>query len=101
MNYPGLRYLLEKYGDQGFAVLACPCNQFGGQAPGSDEEERQAALRKFGIEFPVADKLLVNGPDTHPLYRILKAAQPVSLPASQLAPPGFGKEEVRRIAGSA
>ena len=53
MNYPGLRTLLERYSRQGFGVVAFPCNQFGGQAPGSSEEERQYAYRKFGIEFPI------------------------------------------------
>lgn len=72
--------------------MAVPCNQFGGQAPGTDEEERAAALRKFGVDFPVADKLMVNGPETHPLYRILKAEQPISLPASQRAAGGFQQE---------
>jgi glutathione peroxidase len=87
VNYPSLRYLLEKYGDQGFTVLGAPCNQFGGQAPGTSEEERQAAYSKFGLStFPVLDKLIVNGPETHPMYRILKSQQPVSLPSSQAAP---------------
>lgn len=91
MNYPGLRYLLEKYGDQGFALVAVSCNQFGGQAPGTDEEERQAAYRKFGRDdFPVLDHMMVNGPDTHPLYRYLKSVQPLSLPSAQGAPPGMG-----------
>lgn len=74
--------------------IAAPCNQFGGQAPGSDEEERQAAYRKFGTTetFPVLDKLLVNGPNTHPLYRLLKSQQPIALPASQKSVGGFGQE---------
>ncbi|WPT10935.1 Glutathione peroxidase-like protein [Picochlorum sp. SENEW3] len=54
---------------------------FGGQAPGTSEEERQDALRKFGTsDITVVDKVLVNGPDAHPLYKYLKAEQPVSLP---------------------
>ncbi len=89
MNYPGLRYLLEKYGDQGFALVAAPCNQFGGQSPGTDQEERDAAYRKFGLDtFPVIDHLLTNGPDAHPLYKYMKAEQPIELPSSQGAPPG-------------
>lgn len=76
MNYPGLRYLWNKYHDQGFTVLAFPCNQFGGQAPGSSDEEREYAYYKFGFEFPVFDKINVNGPSAHPLYQFLKKKQP-------------------------
>lgn len=85
VNYPSLRYLLETYAKDGFVLLAAPCNQFPpgiGQAPGSDQEEREAAWRKFGIEFPVLDKLNVNGPDSHPLYKLLRKEQSVSLPVS-------------------
>jgi glutathione peroxidase len=72
---------LEKYHKDGFEVVCVPCNQFGGQAPGTSEEERQDALRKFGTgDITVVDKILVNGPDAHPLYKYLKAEQPVSLP---------------------
>ncbi len=54
LNYPGLRMLLEKYGPDGFEVLAFPCNQFGGQAPLGSEGEREYAFKKFGIDtFPV------------------------------------------------
>jgi glutathione peroxidase len=53
VNYPGLRTLYDKYHEQGFNLLAFPCNQFGGQAPGTSEEERQWAFKKFGFEFPV------------------------------------------------
>jgi len=62
--------------------LAVPCNQFGGQAPGTSEEERAWAFRKFGFEFDVYDKIDVNGPDAHPLYKYLKKAQPISAPGS-------------------
>lgn len=74
--------------------MCAPSNQFGGQAPGSSEEERQAAIRKFGIQsLPVLDKLLVNGSNTHPLYQLLKRQQPVSLPSSQGPVRGLGQEE--------
>lgn len=69
-------------------MVAFPANQFGGQAPGTSEEERAWAYRKFGFEFPVMDKVEVNGPGTHPVYAALKAAQPVSVPSSGPAPPG-------------
>ena len=80
VNYPGLRYLLETYGSQGFQVVCIPCNQFGGQAPGTSEQERQAAIDKFGIDVTVVDKELVNGPHAHPLYVYMKSQQPVSFP---------------------
>lgn len=95
MNYPSLRYLLETYGRDGFVLLAAPCNQFPpgiGQAPGTDQEEREAAWRKFGIEFPVLDKVNVNGPNAHPLYNLLREEQPVSFPTSSKGslPTGYG-----------
>lgn len=68
--------------------MAFPCNQFGGQAPGTSEEERQWAYYKFGFEFPVMDKIEVNGPGAHPLYRYMRERQPLSLPSSYAPPPG-------------
>ncbi|KAI7836894.1 hypothetical protein COHA_009226 [Chlorella ohadii] len=82
VNYPGARSLYEKYKHQGFTLCAFPCNQFGGQAPGTSQEEREWAWRKFGFEFDVFDKIEVNGTGTHPIYQILKRQQPVSLPSS-------------------
>ena len=74
--------------------MTVSCNQFGGQAPGSDEEERQAAYNKFGTSnFPVLDHMLVNGADAHPLYKYMKTVQPVSLPSSQAPARGLGQEE--------
>lgn len=80
--------MYEKYSKDGFALVAFPCNQFGGQAPGTSDEERFYAHRKFGFEFPVMDKLEVNGPDAHPLYKFLRAGKPLSLPSSSAPPPG-------------
>jgi len=64
--------------------------QFGGQAPGTSEEERQWAFRKFGFEFDVFDKIDVNGPSAHPLYQFLKQEQPVSAPGAARPVPGGG-----------
>lgn len=77
MNYPGLRTLYNKYKDQGFNLIAFPCNQFGGQAPGTSDEERAWAWKKFGFQFDVFDKIDVNGPGAHPLYKFMKSRQPV------------------------
>ena len=62
--------------------------QFGGQAPGTSEQQRQAAFDKFGFEFDVMDKLLVNGEGAHPLYRYLRGAQPTSVPRNSRSPAG-------------
>lgn len=80
--------MYEKYNKDGFNLVAAPCNQFGGQAPGTSEEERAWAFKKFGFDFPVADKLIVNGPDAHPMYKYMRNQQPISLPSSNPPPPG-------------
>jgi glutathione peroxidase-family protein len=71
----------------------CQVLQFGGQAPGTSEEERDAALRKFGIEFDVMDKLDVNGDNAHPLYKFLRKQQPVSVPRTKRTAPGSSAVE--------
>lgn len=77
--------LYEKYHDKGFELIAFPANQFGGQAPGTSEEERDWAVRKFGFEFPVMDKIAVkdrptpqwDGPgEISPVYKFLKGTLP-------------------------
>jgi len=88
VNYPGLRTLYDKYKGDGFALCAFSCNQFGGQAPGTSQEERDWAVRKFGFEFDVFDKIDVNGPTAHPLYKYLRSKQPRSLPSSYSRPGG-------------
>ena len=66
-----LQPLYEKLEPKGFVVLAFPCNQFGGQEPGSPAEIRSFAESK-GATFPLFEKIEVNGPGTHPVYRFLK-----------------------------
>ncbi|XP_020596986.1 probable phospholipid hydroperoxide glutathione peroxidase [Phalaenopsis equestris] len=73
-NYTELSHLYEKYKSQGFEILAFPCNQFGGQEPGSNPEIKRFACTKFKAEFPIFDKVDVNGPNTAPLYQFLKAS---------------------------
>ena len=86
VNYPALRTLYQRYRAQGFNILAFPCDQFGGQAPGTSQEQREAAIRKFGLpDLIVMDKLEVNGEGAHPLYRFLRAQQPVSTPNTRNA----------------
>jgi len=75
-QYEGLEALQQRFGGQGFSVLAFPCNQFGGQEPGSDADIQSFCTLNFGTSFPVFAKIDVNGDNTHPLYRYLKAAAP-------------------------
>jgi glutathione peroxidase len=75
-QYDGLEALWKKYGDQGFEVLAFPCNQFGGQEPGSAEEIEEFCKVNFGLSFPLMAKIDVNGPETPPLFDWLKSEAP-------------------------
>ncbi|XP_015688900.2 probable phospholipid hydroperoxide glutathione peroxidase [Oryza brachyantha] len=74
-NYTELSQLYEKYKDQGFEILAFPCNQFGGQEPGSNEEIVQFACTRFKAEYPIFDKVDVNGDNTAPIYKFLKSSK--------------------------
>jgi len=67
-QYSGLEAIQEKYKDKGFTVLGFPCNQFGGQEPGTNEEIKQFCSSKYNVTFPLFDKIDVNGPKRHPLY---------------------------------
>ena len=67
-QYAGLEATYQKYKAQGFAVLGFPCNQFGGQEPGTNEEIKQFCSSKYSITFPLFDKVEVNGANRHPLY---------------------------------
>jgi len=64
--------LTERYSSDEFAVLAFPCNQFGGQEPGTPDEIL-AFAGKYGATFPMFEKVDVNGPNTHPLFKHLKS----------------------------
>jgi glutathione peroxidase len=70
-QYTGLEKLHEQYKDRGFAVLGVPCNQFGGQEPGSAEEIETFCSTSYGVTFPMTEKIEVNGDDRHPLYQQL------------------------------
>lgn len=75
-QYAGLEALYQKYQSQGFTVLGFPCNQFGGQEPGSAQEIATFCTQHFGVTFPLFDKVAVNGPDAHPLFTFLKQQAP-------------------------
>ena len=70
-QYNGLQELQEKFKDSGFSVLAFPCNQFGGQEPGSSEEIQEFCTVNYGINFPIFEKVNVKGDDAHPLFKYL------------------------------
>jgi glutathione peroxidase len=75
-QYGGLEALHAKYQDRGFAVLGFPCNQFGGQEPGTEVEIRQFCATQYGVTFPMFAKVEVNGANAHPLWQYLKGEQP-------------------------
>jgi glutathione peroxidase len=72
-QYTGLERLQERYSERGLTVLGVPCNQFGEQEPGSAEEIQTFCSTTYGVSFPMTEKLDVNGPERHPLYRTLSA----------------------------
>eukprot|EP01024_Parvocaulis_polyphysoides_P028774 TRINITY_DN25980_c0_g1_i1.p1 TRINITY_DN25980_c0_g1~~TRINITY_DN25980_c0_g1_i1.p1 ORF type:complete len:194 (-),score=15.07 TRINITY_DN25980_c0_g1_i1:165-746(-) len=73
-NYQELSKLHDKYKDQGFEVVAFPCNQFGGQEPGSNEQIKDFVENKFDVQFKMMDKIDVNGPNTSPVWKYIKGA---------------------------
>jgi glutathione peroxidase len=70
-QYEGLERLQQRYGGEAFTVLGVPCNQFGGQEPGTAEEIETFCSTTYGVSFPLTEKLEVNGPGRHPLYEHL------------------------------
>jgi glutathione peroxidase len=72
-QYAGLEKLQKTYGKRGFVVLGFPCNQFGGQEPGTADEIATFCETSYGVTFPMMAKVEVNGPDRHPLYEELVA----------------------------
>ena len=76
-QYTGLEELQEQYGDRGFSVVGFPCNQFGGQEPGSAEEIAEFCSATYGVSFPMFEKIDVNGEQRHPIYTELTATADV------------------------
>ena len=72
-QYDDLEALWNKYKDRGLQVIGFPCDQFGHQEPGSDEEIAEFCRINHGVTFPLMQKIEVNGPDAHPIYKYLKA----------------------------
>lgn len=74
-QYKPLQKLYEKYQDKGLVVLGFPCNQFGGQEPGSASEIQEFCTANYGVTFPIFSKINVNGPDAAPLYQHLTSEE--------------------------
>ena|SRR5688572_4717726 len=70
-QYKALEAVHRKYKDKGFTVLAFPCNDFGGQEPGSNDEIKEFCSSKYDVSFPLFDKVHVKGPEQHPFYAAL------------------------------
>ena len=70
-QFSGLEKLYEKYKDQGLEILGFPCNQFGGQDPGSNEQIGEFCQKNYGVSFPMFSKVDVKGPEAHAIFRYL------------------------------
>lgn len=79
-QYEDLERIYEAYRDQGFTILDFPCNQFGGQAPGSFEDIHEFCTGNYNITFPQFAKIDVKGPNASPLYVWLKEKKPGEIP---------------------
>ena len=77
-QYTALEALHERLADRGFSVVGFPCNQFGGQEPGSAEEIAEFCSATYGVTFPMFEKIEVNGPGRHPIYTELTAVADAS-----------------------
>ena len=97
-QYEGIEGMYEKYRDQGFEVLDIPCNQFGGQAPGTDDEIHQFCTAKYKTQFPQMHKSEVNGENELPLYTWLKREKGFEgFTGGELVPVAFMEEHLGKI----
>ena len=75
-QYEGLQKLYDDFKDRNFVILGFPCNQFGGQEPGTDQEIGEFCDINYSVTFPIFSKIKVNGPEAHPLFKLLKNDKP-------------------------
>ncbi|NBS47110.1 MAG: glutathione peroxidase [Betaproteobacteria bacterium] len=75
-QFAGLQQLQAQYGERGLVVMGFPCNQFGGQDPGSHEQIATFCQKNYGVDFPMMAKVEVNGAGAHPLWQWLKKQAP-------------------------
>jgi glutathione peroxidase len=83
-QFAGLEALYEDLAEKDFAILGFPCNQFGGQDPGSNDEIVEFCQLNYGVSFPMFGKIAVNGADTDPLFAYLKAEAPGALGSKRI-----------------
>ena len=83
-QYTALEALQRKHAARGFSVLGFPCNQFGGQEPGTEAQILEFCTLNYDVSFPMYGKIEVNGGGTHPLYAHLKSAAPGLLGSESL-----------------
>ncbi|KAJ3060403.1 hypothetical protein HDU98_003613 [Podochytrium sp. JEL0797] len=72
-HYAGLEALNQKYASKGLVIIGFPCNQFGGQEPGTEAEVVEFCSRTYNVTFDLTTKIEVNGANTHPIYQFLKS----------------------------
>ena len=87
-QYDGLEALYQKYKDQGFVIIGFPCDQFGHQEPGTNEEIAEFCRLNYGVTFPLMDKVDVNGDNAHPVFKWLYSEKPFA---------GFGDGVTARV----
>lgn len=83
-QFEGLEEMYEKYKDQGLEILGFPCNQFGKQDPGSNDEIMEFCQLNYGVSFPMFGKIEVNGSGTDPLFKHLKKEAPGALGSQRI-----------------
>ena len=83
-QFGGLEELYEKHREQGLEILGFPCNQFGHQDPGSNDEIQEFCQLNYGVSFPMFGKIEVNGKGTDPLFKHLKAEAPGALGSERI-----------------
>jgi glutathione peroxidase len=83
-QYEGLEKIYEQYKGQGLVVAGFPANDFKAQEPGTNEEIQTFCTTNYGVKFPLFDKITVVGPEKHPLYAALIAAQPEAISLSEV-----------------
>ena len=89
-QYDGLEALYEQYKDQGLVIVGFPCDQFGHQEPGTNEEIVEFCRLNYGVTFPLMEKIEVNGDNAHPIYKWLYSEKPFA---------GFGDSETAQRMG--
>lgn len=83
-QFEGLEFLYQKYQERGLVILGFPCNQFGGQDPGSNDQILDFCVKNYGVSFPMHQKIDVNGSGAHPLFDYLKKEAKGALGTSRI-----------------